>query len=154
MKKIKSFLVLFAVSILSFSCSLSEAVTISNEEILQAYINAMTQGDYKVVNYSENNQDQTTLFQDYLFRFNSIQDIVTARKGDLNVAAPWLFFIGDDGDNGSASFNFTMNFTENEILERLAGEWVVESSFATEISLIRTNPASGVTYRVTFERVE
>lgn len=154
MKKIKSILALVAVSLVSFSCSIEEDLNVTNEQILQAYITAMTQGDYKVVNYSENSQDQTALFQDYLFRFNSIQDIVTARKADLNVAAPWLFFIGDDGENGSASFNFTMNFTNNELLERLTGEWIVESSAGTEISLKHTNTTTGLIRRVTFERME
>ncbi|WP_298142609.1 hypothetical protein [Flavobacterium sp.] len=148
MRRFQSKIIVLLTVLFCFSCSIEDFEGKTEEELLQDYTERVNASLYRIVDFSENEIDLTDAYTNFVFSFDSIEDKVTATAFSFSSEAPWLFYLDD-----SAVMKFQFNFTNDSNLERLNGDWSIDSFLTDQFTLVKKDPSTGVSRYVTFKQI-
>ena len=92
-------------------------------------------GDWRVSYFYDNDKDETSDYNGYVFRFNSNGSMTATRSGQTTNGS-W----NETSDDGFKKFIISLNTSDDKLTE-LNDDWVLESKTSTEIKLKDDNPA-------------
>ena len=160
MKKIFNlgFLLMLSFSLMSAMCSSDDDDGSPNNNSQQiAEIESIAQsGTWRITNFNDSGQNETSDFNDYDFTFNSDGSLV-ATNGSNTLTGTWSVTDDSNSSDDSSSdddvdFNIFFPVPENSDFEDLNDDWDVVSTTSTRIELIDVSGGNGGTDMLTFER--
>ncbi len=152
-----SLLIMLSFSLMSTTCSSDDDDGISNDNSQQiAEIESTAQsGTWRITNFNDSGQNETSDFNGYDFSFNSDGTLV-ASNGTNTLNGTWS--ISDDSNSSSSSsdddidFNIFFPVSEDNDFEDLNDDWDIVSTSSTRIELIDISGGNGGTDMLTFEK--
>ena len=160
MKKIFNlgFLLMLSFSLMSAMCSSDDDDGSPNNNSQQiAEIESIAQsGTWRITNFNDSGQNETSDFNGYDFTFNSDGSLV-ATNGSNTLTGTWSVTDDSNSSDDSSSdddvdFNIFFPVPENSDFEDLNDDWDVVSTTSTRIELIDVSGGNGGTDMLTFER--
>lgn len=157
--KIMSILTIFMYVAFVASCSSDDDSSNTNNQGNSA--DQTTQiaqdGNWKVTQFIDSGEDETSDFTGFVFTFNS-DGTVVAVNGELTVNGTWSVTDGDDSsddDAGSDDDDFNIFFDVPEIndFDDLSDDWDIVSVTNTKIELIDVSGGNGGTDNLIFEKI-
>jgi hypothetical protein len=150
-------LMLLSFSLMSSTCSSDDDDGSPNNNSLQiAEIeNTAESGTWRITNFVDSGQDETSDFTGYDFTFNSNGSLV-ATNGSNTMNGTWS--VTDDSSNDDSSsdddidFNIFFPVQESNNFEDLNDDWDIVSTSSTKIELIDVSGGNGDTDLLTFEK--
>ena len=110
-------------------------------------------GTWRITNFNDSGQDETSDFNGYDFSFNNDGSLV-ATNGSNTMTGTWS--VTDDSssssDDDDIDFNIFFSVPDSNDFEDLNDDWDVVSTSATRIELIDISGGNGGTDRLTFEK--
>lgn len=148
----KTILLLAIVAITFASCSKNETTSDPIAD-LTTNTNMVAQSDWKITQYTDSGNDETSDYTTYSFSFKTDGTfIAVSTDGTFN--GTWALAAAsttpdDSGDDvGDDKFSkFTITITGNKKMDHLSHKWLVEKITATEIWLRDDNLASNENLR-------
>lgn len=131
-----------------------DASTVSGNQNVQEVINTVRSGSWKITNYYDTDQDETTDFNGYNFTFGS-GNVLTASNGTNNYTGTWSVTnsdSNDDDDSGSSDIDFNIAFSSPEKFQELTDDWDIIEKSATVIKLRDISGGNGGTDYLTFTK--
>jgi len=135
---------------LIISCSkddetkVEEKITAADMSKIKA---AVESGDWRITNYSDADNDETTNYVEYAFTFNS-DGILGATNGNIAVSGAWSMTSSDVDE-----LDFNIFFTSPAIFEELADDWEVVKYSSAKIELKDVSGGDGTIDYLTFEKI-
>lgn len=118
----------------------------SNIPQIEAY---MEEGTWRITNFIDSGNDETSDFENYDFDFNSSGAVNALNQvNSNNVAGTWSI-TGDDDDN---DLDFNLLFSNNAQFEELSDDWDILTYAPTKIELIDVSGGNGGIDSLTFSR--
>ncbi|GAA0871841.1 hypothetical protein GCM10009117_09870 [Gangjinia marincola] len=116
----------------------------------------VSSGTWRITNYNDSGEDETSDFNGYAFSFNSDGSLV-ATNGTITYTGTWAVVEDDDSDDDSPDDNdidFVISFPvdDDNDFEDLNDDWDIESYTDTTINLIDISGGNGGTDILVFER--
>ena len=108
---------------------------------------AVESGDWRITNYSDADNDETTNYVGYSFTFNS-DGILGATNGNIAVSGAWSMTSSDVDE-----LDFNIFFTSPAIFEELADDWEIKKYSSSKIELIDVSNEDNSTDYLTFEKI-
>ncbi len=108
---------------------------------------AVESGDWRITNYSDADNDETTNYVGYTFTFNS-DGILGATNGNIAVSGAWSMTSSDVDE-----LDFNIFFTSPAIFEELADDWEIKKYSSSKIELIDVSNEDNSTDYLTFEKI-
>ncbi len=108
---------------------------------------AVESGDWRITNYSDADNDETTNYVGYSFTFNS-DGILGATNGNIAVSGAWSMTSSDVDE-----LDFNIFFTSPAIFEELADDWEIKKYSSSKIELIDISIEDNSTDYLTFEKI-
>ena len=108
---------------------------------------AVESGDWRITNYSDADNDETTNYDGYTFTFNS-DGILGATNGNIAVSGAWSMTSSDVDE-----LDFNIFFTSPAIFEELADDWEIKKYSSSKIELIDVSNEDNSTDYLTFEKI-
>ncbi len=155
----KSLLGLLTILVLLFvskSCDKDEVET--EDRITAADIDpikgAMMAGDWIITKYFDDNQEETSDYNGYTFKFNA-DGTLTTTNGNSSLSGAWSVTQSNDGsnDNDSGDVDFNILFSSPEIFQELTDDWDIKSYSNAKIELKDISGGDGGTDLLTFEKL-
>ena len=151
MKRRMKFIAIALLSVgLIISCSKDDETKVE-EDITAADMSeikaAVESGDWRITNYSDADNDETTNYVGYTFTFNS-DGILGATNGNIAVSGAWSMTSSDVDE-----LDFNIFFTSPAIFEELADDWEINKYSSTKIELIDVSSEDNSTDYLTFEKI-
>ena len=150
MKRRMKFIAIALLSVgLIISCSKDDETKVE-EDITAADMSeikaAVESGDWRITNYSDADNDETTNYVGYTFTFNS-DGILGATNGNIAVSGAWSMTSSDVDE-----LDFNIFFTSPAIFEELADDWEIEKYSSAKIELKDVSGGDGTIDYLTFEK--
>ncbi len=153
-----SLLTLLLLSFLFVGCTTDDAEDDLQDDNQQAQqIESVAQsGSWRITNFNDSGQDETSDFAGYSFTFNSDGTLV-ATNGTNTLTGTWSVndssSSSDDDDYSDDDLDFNIFFavSDSSDFEDLNDDWDVVSASASKIELIDVSGGNGETDRLTFE---
>lgn len=136
----KIFFVLLA-TVLMMSCSSDDKTNLTQDTD-----NNVKLGTWRVTNFSENGNNQTSNYAGYNFTFGNA-NVLTASNGTTNKVGTWL----TRTDSGSTKMDITFPDTSGPF-EDISEDWRVENSSATVLNLKHVSGGDGSIDLLTFTK--
>ncbi len=115
-------LILFSVTLLFTACS-----NTGEYGATKSVAPVVTNGDWRVSLFMDNNNDQTNDYNGYLFNFNASGDIVVTINGNA-VTGSW--------NENSTAKNLSLNFNSADpVLNKLNDTWNIKQISAAQVNL-------------------
>ena len=156
MKTLKTFLTASVLTLLVFtSCTENDENLIDNTAQIQEIVDAFISGCWRITNFNDSGQDETSDFAGYNFTF-SANGSVAATNGNETVNGTWS--VTDSSNSSSSSsdddidFNLFFSVPATHNFDDLNDDWDVETVSATSVSLIDISGGNGGTDRLTFTK--
>ncbi len=149
-------LIMLGFSLMSSMCSNDDDDGSSNNNSQQiAQIeNTAESGTWRITNFVDSGQDETSDFNGYNFTFNSNGSLV-ATNGSNTMTGTWSVTNDSSSNSGSSDdidFNIFFPVPDSNNFEDLNDDWDVISTSSTRIELIDVSGGNGGTDRLTFEQ--
>lgn len=151
-------LVMLSFSLMSSMCSSDDDDGGSNNNSQQiAQIESTAQsGTWRVSNFTDSGQNETSDFNGYDFTFNSDGTLV-ATNGSTTVNGTWSVTDDSNSSDDSSSdddidFNIFFPVPDSSDFEDLNDDWDVVTTSSTRIELIDISGGNGGVDMLTFER--
>lgn len=106
----------------------------------------VTQGQWKVIFFSENGVVETSKFSNYVFTFNSNGTVSAVRSGST-VNGSW----SDGNDDSQKKLN--MNFASPVDFTEISDDWHILQESSSKIELEDVSGGNGGTDLLTFEKI-
>jgi len=135
---------------LIISCSkddeteVEEIITAADMSEIKATVES---GDWRITNYLDADNDETTNYVGYTFTFNS-DGILGATNGNISVSGAWSMTTSDVDE-----LDFNIFFTTPDIFEVLADDWEIKKYSSSKIELIDVSSEDNSTDYLTFEKI-
>ena len=146
--------IFMAIALLSMgmiiSCSkddetkVEEKITVADMSEIKATVES---GDWRITNYSDTDNDETTNYVGYSFTFNS-DGTLGATDGNTSVSGAWSMTTSDVDE-----LDFNIFFTTPDIFEVLADDWEIKKYSSSKIELIDVSSEVNSTDYLTFEKI-
>lgn len=152
-----SLLMMLSFSLMSTTCSSDDddgSPNDNSQQIVEIESTAQS-GTWRITNFNDSGQDETSDFNGYDFSFNNDGSLV-ATNGSNTMTGTWS--VTDDSSSSSSSddddidFNIFFPVPDSNDFEDLNDDWDVVSTSATRIELIDISGGNGGTDRLTFEK--
>ncbi|WP_298899605.1 hypothetical protein [uncultured Psychroserpens sp.] len=150
-------LILLSFSLMSFSCSDDDDgnPNDNSQQIAQIEI-TVESGIWRITNFNDSGQNETSDFTGYDFTFNSDGSLV-ATNGSTTMTGTWSVTDDSNSNDDSSSdddidFNIFFAVPETNNFEDLNDDWDIVSTSSTRIELIDVSGGNGGTDMLTFER--
>ena len=121
-----------------------EKITAADMSKIKAVVES---GDWRITNYSDVDNDETTNYVGYTFTFNS-DGILGATNGNIAVSGAWSMTSSDVDE-----LDFNIFFTSPAIFEELADDWEIEKYSSVKIELKDVSGGDGTIDYLTFEKI-
>ncbi len=135
---------------LIISCSkddetkVEEKITAADMSEIKATVES---GDWRITNYSDADNDETTNYVGYSFTFNS-DGTLGATDGNTSVSGVWSMTTSDVDE-----LDFNIFFTTPDIFEVLADDWEIKKYSSSKIELIDVSNEDNSTDYLTFVKI-
>jgi hypothetical protein len=135
---------------LIISCSkddetkVEEKITAADMSEIKATVES---GDWRITNYSDADNDETTNYVGYSFTFNS-DGTLGATNGNTSVSGAWSMTTSDVDE-----LDFNIFFTSPVIFEELADDWEIVKYSSAKIELKDVSGGDGTIDYLTFEKI-
>lgn len=137
-------------TLLVFSIGGCEDESSSSQSDINQITEDMSSGTWKITEFIDSGEDDTSDFTGYLFTFNSSGSLV-ATKGSTTYTGNWSV-TEDSGDDSPNDLDFNIFFNLTNQFEDLNDDWDIVSHTSTKIELIDVSGGNGGTDNLTFER--
>ncbi|WP_298895237.1 hypothetical protein [uncultured Psychroserpens sp.] len=150
-------LILLSFSLMSFSCSDDDDGNPNDNSQQIAQIETTVEsGTWRITNFNDSGQNETSDFTGYDFTFNSDGSLV-ATNGSTTMTGTWSVTDDSNSNDDSSSdddidFNIFFAVPETNNFEDLNDDWDIVSTSSTRIELIDISGGNGGTDMLTFER--
>ncbi|SDS19326.1 hypothetical protein SAMN04515667_1619 [Formosa sp. Hel1_31_208] len=149
--------VMLSFTLMSFNCSGDDDSPNPNdnsEQIVQIE-NTAESGTWRIANFNDSGQDETSDFTGYDFTFNSDGSLI-ATNGTTTLTGTWSVTDDSSSDDSSSDddidFNIFFPVPETNDFEDLNDDWDIVSTSSTQIALIDISGGNGGTDILTFEK--
>lgn len=145
---------MLAAALVFASCSDDDSGNNSNGTITaQALTNTVTNGSWRVTQFTEDGIDETSDFTGYNFTFNP-NNTVTATNGTNEYQGVWTVTADDDDDDDNPNNNpdFNLAFGSPDSFSELTEDWDPIERTGNKVRLRHTSGGDGSTDYLTFER--
>ncbi|WP_233702489.1 hypothetical protein [Hyunsoonleella flava] len=160
MKKVFNlgFLLMLSFSLMSSMCSTDDddGSTNNNSQQIAEIESTAQSGAWRITNFNDSGQNETSDFNGYDFTFNADGSLV-ATIGSNTLTGTWS--VTDDSNSSDDSsndddidFNIFFPVSEDNDFEDLNDDWDVVTTTSTRIELIDISGGNGGTDMLTFER--
>lgn len=127
-----------------------------NSQQIAQIQNTAESGTWRITNFVDSGQNETSDFAGYNFSFNSDGTLV-ATNGSNTVSGTWSVTDDDSSDDDSSSsddidFNIFFPVPESNNFEDLNDHWDIVTTSSNRIELIDISGGNGGTDLLTFER--
>lgn len=140
MKRLSKLLVVAGLFMMAFaSCKKDDNSSSPSSSIV-------TQGQWKVTLFSENEVVETSKFSNYVFTFNSNGTVSAVRSGST-VNGSW----SDGNDDSQKKLN--MNFASPVDFTEISDDWHILQESSSKIELEDVSGGNGGTDLLTFEKI-
>ena len=134
------------------ACSNDDNETTSNPKI--AEVKSAVEGQWTVSYYFENGNDETSVFDGYVFNFDSDNNIAVT-KSPNEYTGTWSVMDdatddNDDTDGPYDDIDFMLTFTEPPELAELSEDWEIITISDTKLELRHISGGNGGTDFLTF----
>lgn len=153
-------LVIVSFSLVFTGCSTDDdASTNDNSQQVAQIQSSVESGTWRITNFNDSGQDETSDFNGYNFTFNTDGSLVATNSSNTMTGTWSVTDDSNSSDDDSSSdddddidFNIFFNVPESNDFEDLNDDWDIVSTTATRIELIDVSGGNGGTDRLTFER--
>jgi len=136
--------------LITFSCSSDTVMTDNSAEIKQISDMA-TSGTWRITNYNDSGQDETSDYTGYNFTFNENGTLI-ATNGTNTYNGTWSVSDDSSSDDDPDDIDFNIFFASPPNFEDLSDDWDIVSSSSSKIELIDISGGNGGTDLLTFEK--
>ncbi|MDH5413355.1 MAG: hypothetical protein OEW87_04395 [Flavobacteriaceae bacterium] len=136
--------------LLTFSCSSDKVMTDNSAEIKQISDMAKS-GIWRITNYNDSGQDETSDYTGYSFTFNENGTLI-ATNGTNTYSGTWSVSDDSSSDDNPDDIDFNIFFASPPNFEELSDDWDISSSSSVKIELIDVSGGNGGTDLLTFEK--
>ena len=136
--------------LLTFSCSSDKVMTDNSAEIKQISDMAKS-GTWRITNYNDSGQDETSDYTGYSFTFNENGTLI-ATNGTNTYSGTWSVSDDSSSDDNPDDIDFNIFFASPPNFEELSDDWDISSSSSVKIELIDVSGGNGGTDLLTFEK--
>jgi hypothetical protein len=162
MKRVMNYsVVAIIMALLFYSCSNDDDNSSDSDaqQIAEIENNALN-GLWKITNYNDSGQDETSDYNGYTFNFDA-NGVLTATNGSNVVTGTWSVTSSssddsnDDGANSDDSIDFNMFFSvsESSIFDDLVDDWEVSATSNNQINLFDISGGDGSTDVLVFSAI-
>lgn len=159
MKKRFYFSLVMLLSITLFSaCSTDDDSSSDNSQQIAQIQAVVESGTWRITNFNDSGQDETSDFTDYTFTFTA-EGTLTASNGTTTLDGAWSITSDsssddhdDSDDDDDIEFNIFFSVPTSNNFEDLNDDWDIVSTSATKIELIDDSDSNSGTDRLTFEK--
>lgn len=148
-----SLLVMLCFSLMSSSCSNNDddGGVIDNSEQIAQVENTVESGTWRITNFIDSGENETSDFAGYNFSFNS-DGSLDATNGTDTLTGTWS--VSDDSSSSDDDIDFNIFFPvpDTNDFEDLNDDWDIVSYTSTSIVLIDISGGNGGTDNLTFEK--
>lgn len=148
-------LIMLSFTLMSFNCSDDDdgSSNSNNSQQIAQIEDTAESGTWRITNFNDSGQNETSDFTGYSFEFNSNGTLV-ASNGSSTVNGSWSV---TDSSNSSSSdddidFNIFFQVPNDSDFEDLNDDWDVVSISSNKIELIDISGGNGGTDLLTFEK--
>lgn len=145
-------------TLMSFNCSDDDdgSSNMNNSQQIAQIENTMESGTWRITNFNDSGQNETSDFNGYDFTFNSDGSLV-ATNGSNTLTGTWSVTDDSNSSDDSSSdddidFNIFFPVSDDNDFEDLNDDWDVVSTTSTRIELIDISGGNGGTDMLTFEK--
>jgi len=154
-KFLKGIFLLCCISLLLSTCSSDDDDGTPNNSAEIAQIrDQVIDGTWRVTNFVDSGQNETSDFNGYSFTFNSNGNL-SASNGTTTETGNWSITNSSSSSSSSSDdidFNINFNVPDTNDFEDLNDDWDVVSHTDTKIVLIDISGGNGGTDNLTFEK--
>ena len=152
MKTIQRIFFLGLIALVLGACETDDSAnnndTMTAQEI-EAAKTIATSGTWRVTNYNDDGQDETSDYNGYTFTFETT-GVLTATKDATTITGTWSITedsssSSDDDDDDDIDFNIFFPVSDDHPLDDLSDDWDIVSFDATTINLIDISGGDGST---------
>lgn len=148
MKTLK--LILISMLVVCSSCeSDDDGNAQDNTVLIQQLTTTVQSGTWRITNYNDSGQDETSDFAGYDFTFET-DGTLTAVNASNTLTGTWS--ITDDSSDNDVDFNIFFPVPETNDFEDLNDDWDIISNTTTKIELRDVSGGSGEIDLLTFEK--
>jgi hypothetical protein len=160
MKKVFNlgFLLMLSFSLMSSMCSTDDddGSTNNNSQQIAEIESTAQSGAWRITNFNDSGQNETSDFNGYEFTFNTDGSLV-ATNGSNTITGTWSVTDDSNSNDDSSSnddidFNIFFPVPESSDFEDLNDDWDIVSTSSTKIELIDVSGGNGGTDTLTFEK--
>jgi len=148
-----SLLVMLCFYIMSSSCSNNDddGGVIDNSEQIAQVENTVESGTWRITNFIDSGENETSDFTGYNFSFNSDGSLVATNETDT-LTGTWS--VTDDSSSSDSDIDFNIFFPvpDTNDFEDLNDDWDIITYTSTKIELIDISGGNGGTDNLTFEK--
>jgi len=151
-------LLMLSFSLMSSMCSSDDDDGSSNDNSQQIsqIENNVESGTWRITNFNDSGQNETSDFNGYDFTFNSDGSLV-ATNGSNTLTGTWSVTDDSNSSDDSSSdddidFNIFFPVPDDNDFEDLNDDWDVVTTTSTRIELIDVSGGNGGTDNLTFEK--
>ena len=128
----------------------------NNQLIIAEIVSTVQTGAWRITNFSDSGQNETSDFNGYDFTFNSDGSLV-ATNGSNTLTGTWSVTDDSNSSDDSSSdddidFNIFFSVPDTSDFEDLNDDWDVVTTSSTRIELIDISGGNGGVDMLTFER--
>lgn len=145
-------------SLMSSMCSTDDddGSTNDNSQEIAQIENTAESGTWRITNFNDSGQNETSDFNGYDFTFNSDGSLV-ATNGSNTLTGTWSVTDDSNSSDDSSSdddidFNIFFPVPDDNDFEDLNDDWDVVTTTSTRIELIDVSGGNGGTDMLTFEK--
>ena len=150
----KGIILVLSLSLMSAMCSSEDdGISDKNSVQIEEVENTAITGTWRVTNYVDSGQNETSDFNGYDFTFSS-NGSVTATNGTTTYNGTWSVTsdVSDDDDDSDVDFNLFFSVPDTDNFDDLNDDWDIVSYSDAIINLIDVSGGNGDTDVLTFER--
>lgn len=151
-------LLMLSFSLMSSTCSSDDdgGNPNDNSQQIAQIVNTAQSGTWRITNFNDSGQNETSDFAGYDFSFNSDGSLL-ATNGTNTMNGSWS--VTDDSNSNDDSsndddidFNISFPVPDTNNFEDLNDDWEIVSTSSTKIDLIDISGGNGGTDMLTFEK--
>lgn len=151
MKTLQKSIFLAMIALMLGACETDDSANNNDQMTAQEIEEAntvATSGTWRVTNYNDDGQDETSDYNGYIFTFETT-GVLTATKDTTTISGTWSITddssSSSDDDDDDIDFNIFFPVSDDHPLDDLSDDWDIVSFDATTINLIDISGGDGST---------
>ncbi len=129
------------------SCSEDNSSSSPTEEV----VNTVSDGTWRISYFFDNDQDETSDFSGYNFKFDS-NNVLTASNGTNTYTGTWSLSNSNSNDDSMDDLDFNISFSSPDNFHELSEDWNILTRSSSKIELQHESGGDGGIDLVTFEK--